>query len=498
MDDQKRPAPVWPDRVLTVVALVVLAAALWRVQMVTRWQIDAPFDLVFESPNLATIEGLRRGANVYDASFFNAPPFVFTMYTPLYHLICAAVPSHSGNPFMAGRLIAMLFMTAAVLGILWVAKPRDWTMLCLAVGLFLLLRPVGSNLSFLKNDGTALFFSVLAVLTVRNWSESNLWLVLAALFCVLAVAAKQVYVAAAAACFVFLFLERHGAALRFALSFLLFATLGAAIAQATWGKGIWWCVFNAPQMPFSADQFAGQWTLMLKQPVFLLLLAVWVAALTEHVYRWRSRPPNPFFLYFLFSGAVLLLTVGKPGSSTNYFIEWSLAGIFWMVSVGPSLLQPVTRGIIAALCLVAVLCELAFAKPHQFAFATPEFLVARAEIHKALLEEAKLVAPEARPLRVLNLAGASTFFDWPGETSVNDPYLYSLLWERGVLKPGAMIQALSTQTYDIVVFRNDAVLVASDRGDGMAEIMKAVREFYRPAGRGVFLHYWVRVPKKTA
>ena len=62
-----------------------MVAALWRVQTVVRWQLNSPFDLVFEGPNLATIQALGQGVNVYHPDFFNAPPFVFTLYTPLYH-----------------------------------------------------------------------------------------------------------------------------------------------------------------------------------------------------------------------------------------------------------------------------------------------------------------------------------------------------------------------------------------------------------------------------
>ena len=484
----------WQQRILIAVVIITAAIALWRIQMVVRWQLSSPFDLVFESPNLATITALRHGVNVYHPSVFDGPPFVFTLYTPLYHLMCAALPTSATNPFLAGRLVALAFMVSALLGILWVRKPRNWAWIVLAGSLFLLLHPVSSNLAFLKNDGTALFFSALAILIISKAPRTHLRLANAALCCVLAIASKQIFVAASATCFVYLFLNQRREALRFAGYYAVLAALATMVAQVAWGNGFWWCVFHAPKMPFSADQFIAQWKLMLRQPVFLLLFAASIATIVRHMVQRRGREllANPFFLYFLFSAAVLLLTVGKPGSSTNYFIEWSLAGIFWLVSILPSSLPlRMNQILVPGLCLAVALCELATAKTRDFALGDPEFIAARRQLHEALIKEAESLAPGAKPLRVLNLAGASTFFDWPGQTSVNDPYLYTLLWERGILKPDSMIRELRSQRYHFVVFRSDAILVPADRGDGMAQIMKALQESYRRAGYGVFLQYWV-------
>src|SRR6267154_2385883 len=94
----------WLHRLFLGTAIVVFASALWRLQTVVRWHLASSFDLVFESPNLATIKALRQGLNVYDPSLFNSPPFTFTLYTPLYHLICAVMPMNRASPFLAGRL----------------------------------------------------------------------------------------------------------------------------------------------------------------------------------------------------------------------------------------------------------------------------------------------------------------------------------------------------------------------------------------------------------
>src|SRR6185369_5484487 len=149
----------------------------------------------------------------------------------------------------------------------------------LALGLFCLLHPVSANAGFLKNDAVALFFSVLALLVLRDHGGNPIRLTGAALCCVLAVAAKQVFIAASAACFFsLLFQQPRRNAFRFGLCFLLFATLGASVAQIVWGSGFWFCVLAAPQMPFDLTQFTSQWALMLGQPTFVLLNAFVITA----------------------------------------------------------------------------------------------------------------------------------------------------------------------------------------------------------------------------
>jgi len=485
----------WIDRLVLIAALVVLASGLWRMQTVVRWQLNAPFDLVFESPNLATIKALDRGINVYHPDYFNAPPFVFTLYTPLYHWICAALPSHPSNPFWTGRLVALGFLTFTLAGVWWATRARHSSLALLTMGLFLLLHPVTGNAAFLKNDSTALFFSVLALLLVRHGERSHRHLLGAAFCCVLAIAAKQVYVSASAACLLFLALQHRPAAWRFGLYYLLFAATGAVVAQGWWGSGFWFCVLNAPRMPFDAVQFSSQWGLMLRQPVFVVLMGSWLWLVLAGLRQGRKADwmIHPFFFHFLFAGAVLLLTVGKPGSSTNYFIEPSLAAVLSLGTIALSLpKRPWGRPALAVLCVMATFWELASARTRDYAFADPPFLSWRQQFHDALVADAHALAPEARPLRVLNLATASTFYDWPGETSVNDPFLYSLLWKHGVLDPKPLQQLLGARAYDLVVFRNGAA--PGLEANGLGQIMVTLQEGYRPLPSESLFHYWIRRP----
>jgi hypothetical protein len=97
-------------------------------------------------------------------------------------------------------------------------------------------------------------------------------------------------------------------------------------------------------------------------------------------------------------------------------------------------------------------------------------------------------------LRVLNLATASTFHDWPGETSVNDPYLYSLLWKHGVIAPAPMQQTLRSQAYDLIVFRKGTA--PEPQANGLGQIMATMRDYYRPLKSESIFEYWIREPRR--
>jgi hypothetical protein len=190
----------------------------------------------------------------------------------------------------------------------------------------------------------------------------------------------------------------------------------------------------------------------------------------------REMIGNPFFLYFIFALAILFLSIGKPGSSTNYFIEPCLAGVCWLVSMPPPLPgRTWVKVAITSVCLAVACWEIASATTRRFAFADPSILEWRGKFHDSLMADAAALARGAKPLRVLNLATASTFHDWPGETSVNDPYLYSLLWKQGALDPAPMQETLRFQSYDLIVFRKDTMLVPAASGDGFWKIMETMR-----------------------
>src|SRR6185436_19396618 len=86
---------------------VLLALAGARFAVVVAGQLAWPLDLEFETLQLRTVRVIESGRNLYGAETYADLPFVFSVYTPLYHLLVAALPEVAGRPFLVGRLVAL-------------------------------------------------------------------------------------------------------------------------------------------------------------------------------------------------------------------------------------------------------------------------------------------------------------------------------------------------------------------------------------------------------
>jgi hypothetical protein len=111
MPDPKHHDTVYLPRTVMAAALVLVALAIivpigWRFANVAYHQLYFPFDLCFETPNLATIKLIKDGWNPYSPDVYNGMPFILTMYTPLYHDLVALLPVARSNPFFYGRLVS--------------------------------------------------------------------------------------------------------------------------------------------------------------------------------------------------------------------------------------------------------------------------------------------------------------------------------------------------------------------------------------------------------
>jgi len=85
----------------------LLALALGRLAVVVTGQLTFPLDLEFETLQLRTVRVIESGANPYGPETYASLPYVFSVYTPLYHLLVAALPEVAGRPFLVGRLLAL-------------------------------------------------------------------------------------------------------------------------------------------------------------------------------------------------------------------------------------------------------------------------------------------------------------------------------------------------------------------------------------------------------
>ena len=317
--------------ILPLIFLVILSF-WWRMGQVSYEQLISPVDLLYESPNVATVQLIRDGENPYDPALYNGLPFVFTMYTPLFHYLTACLPIPDDNPFFFGRLLSLAAMLSSV-GLLFCVTGRRTHVVvpALLCALFFALWIVPRYSAYVKNDSLALLFSVAAVVLVsRPVFRWQLFLV--ALLCLLAIASKQSFVSATAACFFYFLLNDRRRAIRFAACYALLAGIGGGLATAVWGNGFWFCTVVATRNPFVPDVGLTIFREAFGQP-----LVVWTTVITLLALISTGRlgvrvlfQQSPFAAYVLASGLVLVLTCWKLGADDNYFIEFYLAQLLFL------------------------------------------------------------------------------------------------------------------------------------------------------------------------
>jgi hypothetical protein len=146
----------------------------------------------------------------------------------------------------------------------------------------------------------------------------------------------------------------------------------------------------------------------------------------------RALAASPYVLYFAAAAAVLVATLGKVGSGTNYVFETVLAALLWLVFSARRLLDaaaPRRVWVAIALLCAAAAADLAWTPRRAISFTDP---VARRSTATALARMASEIRALGNPEpKILNLANARLSYPLPGEIAVNDPYLYSLLWQVG-------------------------------------------------------------------
>jgi hypothetical protein len=474
------PPPAHPNRsrVYWFFTAAILALTLTRIVPVAVRQLQAPFDLIYESPNLTTIQAIKAGRNVYDPHIYLEPPFHLTIYTPLYHYLVAALPASEHNRYLAGRLVAMTFMILAAATPLLIDRGRP--------GGF--LWPVTSNTVFLKTDGMALCFAALAVVTAAG-AASVRNIIVASLLCTLALATKQSYVAATIACFAYFFVARRRAGVLFMASFLLMAAVVFGGGYLAWGDGFRYSVAEAVRQPFLWAHFRQIAIQMARQPLFVVVFGSSLVGLAAAMFRPAQFRASPYGYYALASWLVLMATVGKLGSSTNYFVEPCLAILMFAVSILKTTAIPfrVPRLGMAFCVLVTVLLvvDLAWAKPENYTF-VKDAAESEARVRANVARNNAIRAIRENP-RILNLAAATLTGDLPGDVSVNDPYLYLLVWQYERLPEGALVRCLNERYYDIVIVPNDFGADSLwDQADGqrVQRIVKAVAENYPERRQG--------------
>jgi len=295
-----------------VIVLLVLAVAVTVGQSLLH-QVGMQMQLNYVEGFIVD-DALRvaRGEALYSDP--RQPPFVVSVYTPLYPMLLATLIGTGLDGFLAGRLLTLAAVLCSALVIGASGVRRTGTVAVVAALLFL-LDPLQFPWSIVvRPDALAVLLSVVSVVIVGKGGERRaVWRAVPLL--VAAVFTKQSAIAAPAAVLVTLLVRRPRAGWLFA------AALGGAVAAilaaaqiATSGQFLFHTV-AANANPFEIGRVASLWTAFLRghapEAVVLLLLLARAG--------WQ-RNMSVFSLYAAFAW-VVAIGAGKVGSDFNYFVE---------------------------------------------------------------------------------------------------------------------------------------------------------------------------------
>jgi len=475
---------------------VLLALAGARFAVVVAGQLAWPLDLEFETLQLRTVRVIESGRNPYGAETYADLPFVFSVYTPLYHLLVAALPEVAGRPFLVGRLVALGAMLL-VAGSLFLVDGRRTRpgLAAFACGWLLLLWPVAGHSAYMRQEPLGLLASSAAVLLLaRGGTRAAAG---AAVCSLLALGFKQSCLAPLLAGLLYLSLARRLAELRVFLAVL--AGLGGAaalVATWVWGRGFWFCTTAGTVDAWSGAQLAHAWAEMARQPAFVALLAaaVLVAALAARRGAAALRD-SPYPAFALVSLLLLLASVGKAGSHILYFFDLILALPMWLVfELGRASPLPRPAALAGLLVLALAVHDVATTGRRRNILAWPDPVtepgLEYAEHARAGLAERGLEHPLVLNLGPLRAVGSIT-----DDFCVNDALLYDRLFRTGRLSPEPLLAAVRRRAFDLVLIASkQPVPPPAGADDPMSRVVAAVDEEYRLIGSDLVLQYFVRGP----
>lgn len=472
-------------RLTWILALAIVCAALGRVVGVARVQLAAPFDLISEGPHLTTVEAIRNGINVYAPASYEGPPYTLTPYTPLYHAVIAALPQDPDNPFRTGRMVAAFCMVGAGAVLLFLGRRYDALPFAVMLfGLFFAVRTVTGNTMYMRSDTLGLMLAVWAVTVVSLVPTRRGAVGAAAVLAALAVATKQSFAAAPLTGFLWLCARDWRLALRFALVGSVVGAVLALAASAIWGTGFWYCVtLPITTYPRDWEAFRARLDILVMQPVVIYLLVVAVGATLYAVVRPPKRAATGLFFLYMIAAWVLQLTVLTGiGCAEHYLIESVLATAMWTVvataGFGASRMERVLGAGVLAAGALALVIELRDAPYELYAYTTPtataEHVRRRADVEAAL----QRLGVTGR--RFLNLSTSVATHDFPGAMTVNDPFMFFMLWDTGTVSIEPLRAALAAHAFDAVFVAPSLTSAANQEpGRPLQDVIIALFRHYR-------------------
>jgi hypothetical protein len=447
------------------ITIVLALISISRFILVSVLQVIYPVDLLFESPTWNTAILFHKGVNIYSPQTYDAPPFNLNIYTPLYFAIVSSIPGFSNAPLMTGRIVSLFFAVCALALLIVTVKSKERIQVGLiGIGWLLLFQPLLINGAFFRMEFMALFFSVCAVASIRRDRLRAGDIALAALLCFLGVMSKQSYIAAPLACLIYLLWRNPKQAFRFAILFCLLLGISFYLIDQWSGGGFLWSILVAPRNPFSLEWFVANMERMQTPSFFALLVLSSVICYSLMKPRGSERGndvnaswPQLNAIYFLTSWAWLTASIGKIGANPNYFIEPLFAAVWLLLTWIECNAESWSRERICRYALIIL--PLFFVWDGIITRNEPYYLfrpgLQQPDRFQKIKNEIESLKIPSSP-KILNLADFRHSLSVGWDLYLNDPFLYSVLWNTRTLSNRAILQVIDQGYFDLVVLQKGA------------------------------------------
>jgi uncharacterized membrane protein len=322
---------------------LVIAILLWNSARIVTFRFGVDYG---EAPLMDQVRKIQNGDSLYKANI-NEPPYIFLNYPPLYPLLVAGLNFVIKIPlFQAGRLVSLFFalISATIIGLICFKLTQKILLSALAIILFLGHPYVMIWSSLARVDLMALAFSLLGLWVLFQYGNSNWSIGLACLFFLASAFTRQTYIfAGPLAGFTWLWHHQRKRALAFGSIYGFIGLIIFIIINRFSDGGFYSDIvianinqFSVSRLQTSFFRFFEIWPLILIA-ILIFIILLGITQFSKRLSDQLRFPQKPFLIYGLLVYSVLAfittLSVGKVGSSINYFIEMIAGGVIWFVVV---------------------------------------------------------------------------------------------------------------------------------------------------------------------
>ena len=418
------------------------------------------------------------------------PPYVVTIYPPVYMLLVGVVDEIVGNVILSSRVVSIAGGLAVAVTVGTIIKRQTDVSHYWVAGLFALLlltNPYVRKWTVqARPDVPALAIAAVVMYWYLTRTRAR-QLVGVGILTVLLLYTKQSFVAVPIAVTLAIWVDYDiKTAVTWAASVILTGVVVmAGLVLLTEGRAWEHLVVANGVLDYSVTRIVRHRQILLRgmQSQIVLIALALVGAL-------GFRDELPPLLYLYLGAAVLPIAfIGKAGSATNYFLEIALAmALVSGVLVAPRL--PAVRefvtdrgsaGIVPLLFVVLLLGQfgLYYSAPTTYKPGAPE-ATAAVEGQGPILSGDMVLSVRTDP------------------TNTYQPFIYAQLVEEGYLESAPLVNRIRHRHYERIVLLadicdSDSRSIQNRWTDAQVE---AIRENYRPVDR--YGSYWIYAPSDAS